>query len=122
MDWQLTEKFICKNDLPERYSRVINVIKEVDVLWLKMGSSDLSAMFEVEHSTPIYSGLLRFNDLHLTEPELKPRFNIVSNEIRRALFMRQINRPTFKLSGLSEHCNFLEYKDVYSWVQRIIKT
>src|SRR5204863_4905846 len=85
-DWKLTQKFVCKNELPDRYVRVFEIIKQVDVLWLKRGSSDLSAMFEVEHSTSIYSGLQRFNDLHLIEPNLKPKFSIVSNEIRRALF------------------------------------
>jgi len=121
LDWKLAEKFVCKNDLPERYLSVKDVVREVDVLWLKKGSSDLSAMFEVEHSTPIYSGLLRFNDLHLVEPNLKPKFNIVSNDLRRALFLRQINRPTFKTSGLSELCNFLEYKDVFNWFNRTLK-
>lgn len=120
LDWKITNKFVCKNDLPERYFRVLNVIKQIDVLWLKKGSSDLSAMFEVEHSTSIYSGLLRFNDLHLIEPNLKPKFSIVSNDIRRALFLRQINRPTFKTSGLADLCNFLEYKDVFAWYNRMI--
>ena len=122
LDWELTEKFVSKNELPERYLKVFDVIKQVDVLWLKRGSSELSAMFEVEHSTSIYSGLLRFNDLHLIEPHLKPKFSIVSNEIRRALFLRQINRPTFKMSGLSELCNFLEYKDVFGWFNRTLKS
>ena len=120
LDWNLTEKFECNDDLPRRYTSVFDVVKQVDVLWLKRGSSDLSAMFEVEHSTSIYSGLLRFNDLHLVEPNLKPKFSIVSNDVRRALFLRQINRPTFKVSGLSELCNFLEYKDVFGWYRRTI--
>lgn len=122
LDWKLTQKFVSKNDLPERYLSVSDIIKEVDVLWLKRGSSELSAMFEVEHSTSIYSGLLRFNDLHLTEPNLKPKFSIVSNDSRRSLFLRQINRPTFKISGLSEICSFLEYKDVFGWFSRTIKS
>lgn len=121
LDWKITEKFECRVSLPERYFKIINVIQEIDVMWLKRGSTELAAIFEVEHSTPIYSGLLRFNDLHLIEPNLKPKFSIVSNEIRRALFLRQISRPTFKMSGLSELCNFLEYKDVYGWYNRILK-
>ena len=121
LDWNLTTKFDCVNDLPYRYEKINEVIKEVDMIWLRRGSSDLFAMFEVEHSTPIYSGLLRFNDLHLIEPNLKPKFNIVSNDLRRALFLRQINRPTFKRSGLSEICNFLEYKDVFGWFNRTLK-
>jgi hypothetical protein len=118
LDWSLTGKFLCRDRLPSRYDPIDDVVREVDVVWLARGASEMSAMFEVEHSTQIYSGLLRFNDLHLREPNLRPKFSIVANGIRRALFLRQINRPTFKLSGLCDVCNFLEYKDVYSWFNR----
>ena len=114
----MTDKFVCSKELPSRYGKIEDVIREVDVVWIQKGSSELRAMFEVEHSTPIYSGLLRFNDLYLVERNLKPKFSVVSNDVRRSLFLRQINRPTFKLSGLSDVCNFLEYKDVYSWFNR----
>ena len=89
-------------------------------MWLQRGSSELRAMFEVEHSTPVYSGLLRLNDLYLTEPNLKLRYSIVSNDERRSLFLRQIDRPTFKASGLSEICSFLEYKDAFLWFNRTL--
>ncbi len=118
LDWKLAEKFACRNEIPARYEKIGEIVKEVDVAWLQKGSTELRAIFEVEHSTPIYSGLLRFNDLHLIEPHLKPKFSIVSNYARRALFLRQVNRPTFRVSGLSDICNFLEYKDVYSWFKR----
>jgi hypothetical protein len=118
LDWSLAEKFPCKERLPTRYERIEDVVREIDVVWLPPGASGMSAMFEIEHSTQVYSGLLRFNDLHLTEPNLKPKFSIVANGVRRALFLRQINRPTFKASGLGDVCNFLEYKDVYSWFDR----
>lgn len=121
LDLNLYSKIDCLNNLPERYEEISKIIKEVDVIWLKRGSSDLSAMFEVEHSTPIYSGLLRFNDLHLIEPRLKPNYSIVSNDIRKSLFLRQIKRPTFIRSGLSELCNFLDYKDVFGWFNRMQK-
>ena len=121
LDWSLAKKFACRNELPGRYEKIMSVIKEIDVLWIKRGSTELKAMFEVEHSTPIYSGLLRFNDLHLTEPSLKPKFSIVSNDLRRSLFLKQISRPTFRTSGLSELCNFLEYRDVFGWLNRTIK-
>jgi hypothetical protein len=121
IDIELDKTFRFRDSLPERYSKVRDVIQEIDVIWIKKGSSDFTAMFEVEHSTPIYSGLLRFNDLHLVEPRLNARFNIVSNELRRSLFIKQVTRPTFKSSGLSEICNFLEYKDVYLWYNNIKK-
>lgn len=120
LDWQMTDAFNFRNELPERYDRVLPTIKNVDVLWIKRGSSDIAGMFEVEHSTSIYSGLLRFNDLHLTQPDMRPRFSIVSNDVRRALFLRQIARPTFKFSGLSDLCTFLDYKDVYGWFKRAV--
>lgn len=121
LDWSFTEKYSPKVLFPERYQAISNVVSEIDVIWIQRGSSEIKAMFEVEHSTTIYSGLLRFNDLHLVEPNLKPKFSIVSNEIRKALFLRQINRPTFRLSGLIDLCNFLEYKDVYAWFKRMVK-
>lgn len=121
LDWSLASKFNCIGDLPSRYEKINSIIREVDIIWLKRGSSDLTAMFEVEHSTPIYSGLLRFNDLHLIEPYLKLKFSIVSNDMRKSLFLRQINRPTFKSSGLSDLCIFLEYKDVFEWFNRTLR-
>ena len=117
----LAASFNCKDIIPQRYEKIRNIIKEIDIIWLKRGSSDIGSLFEVEHSTPIYSGLLRFNDLHLTEPNLSPRFNIISNITKKSLFLKQINRPTFKTSGLMEVCNFLDYKDVYRWFHRILR-
>jgi len=121
LDWHYTKQFNFKDTIPQRYEKIHNIIKEIDVIWLKKGSSDIDSLFEVEHSTPIYTGLLRFNDLHLVEPNLKPRFNIISNITKKSLFLKQINRPTFKISGLIAVCNFLEYKDVYRWFQKIVK-
>jgi hypothetical protein len=119
LDWNLAEEYVCKSDLPVRYEKVVNIIREVDVVWMQRGSSELNALFEVEHSTPIYSALLRFNDLFLVEPNMKLKFSIVSNDTRRSLFLRQVGRPTFKMSGLGDICNFMEYRDVYSWFQRM---
>ncbi|MFH1194430.1 MAG: hypothetical protein V1720_01880 [bacterium] len=121
LDWNYSRKFECIRDLPNRYDKIMDIISEVDIIWLQRGSSQVKALFEVEHSTPIYSGLLRFNDLHLIEPFLNPKYSIVSNDIRRALFFKQINRPTFKISGLVNSCNFLDYKDVFSWYTRLSK-
>lgn len=119
LDWNLTNEFACRGGLPERYGRVDDIVREIDVLWFQRGSSELRAVFEVEYSTPIYSGLLRFNDLHLAEPNLNLKFGIISNDLKRSLFLRQINRLTFKMSGLSDICNFMEYKDVFSWFNRM---
>lgn len=118
LDWNITNEFRCRGELPARYEKVNSIIKEIDVVWLQRGSSEFRGAFEVEYSTPIYSGLLRFNDLYLVEPKLKFKFSIISNDLKKSLFLRQINRPTFKSSGLNEICNFMEYKDVFKWFDR----
>jgi hypothetical protein len=95
------------------------IIQEIDVIWVARGSSVPAAFFEVEHSTPIYSALLRFNDVHLTAPRLGARYSVVANDARHSLFVRQLARPTFAASGLRDHCTFLEYADVFAWHRRI---
>ncbi|HEY3246461.1 MAG TPA: hypothetical protein VGM03_24200 [Phycisphaerae bacterium] len=122
LDWSCASPFGCRERLPLGYESVACVLEEVDVVWIGKGSTELSSLFEVEHSTPSYSGLLRFNDIHLAAPSLRPRFNIVANDERRSVFARQLNHPTFRTSGLSEMCSFLEYVDVYGWYQRVARS
>lgn len=119
LDWSLANKFALRDDSLRRSEEIRNVLEEIDVVWFRRGTKVLSALFEVEHSTPIYSGLLRFNDVHLSFPELRPRYSIVATEDRRSLFVKQLRRPTFTASGLSDLCTFLEYTNVYDWFQRI---
>lgn len=119
LDWSITNPFECRDLLPYGFESVKDILQEVDVIWIQRGSSELRALFEVEHSTPIYSGLLRFNDIHLEAPGLRTTFSVVANDARRSLFVRQLNRPTFKTSGLSELCTFLEYANVFGWFNRV---
>lgn len=121
LDWSVASSFDCRKTLPAGFQDVEKIIQEVDVIWTLRGSSEMRALFEVEHSTPVYSGLLRLNDVHLVAPRLRPRFSVVSNDSRRDLFVRQINRPTFRFSGLNELCTFLDYKDVFGWFNRLSK-
>jgi len=119
MDLSVQPSFKCTDNLPNGYEKINSIIKEIDVIWIQRGAGKLRALFEVEHSTPIYSGLLRFNDIHLLSSTIKPRYSIVSNDTRRSTFVKQLNRPTFLISGLNEICTFLEYVNVYGWYQRI---
>ncbi|MDA2921360.1 hypothetical protein MYX76_18020, partial [Desulfobacterota bacterium AH_259_B03_O07] len=119
LDWSLTNKFSCESQLPYSLREIKNIVEEIDVIWLEHGKGTAKAFFEVEHSTPIYSGLLRFNDVHLLSPDATVKFSIISNDARRSLFVRQLNRPTFQTSGLSKICNFLEYRNVYTWYHNV---
>jgi hypothetical protein len=119
LDWSATDRFECRDVLPHGFDPIEGILREVDVIWIHRGSSQIRSLFEVEHSTPVYSGLLRFNDIHLLAPSLHPRFSIVANDTRRSLFVRQLRRPTFQASGLSELCTFLEYANVLGWHKRV---
>jgi hypothetical protein len=121
LDWTIASPFMMRNVL-YGFEQFVGTLSEIDVIWLKRGSNEIKALFEVEHSTPIYSGLLRFNDVHLAVPTLNARYSIVANSERRSVFVKQLNRPTFRLSGLGDACNFLEYADVYNWYERLVRS
>ncbi|MDW7681337.1 MAG: hypothetical protein SCK70_12285 [bacterium] len=120
LDWSLTPTFPLSKQLPSILEPIIDIAGEIDVIWVDRGANRPVALYEVEHTTPIYSGLLRFNDIHLVIPQETIRFGIVSNDERRALFVRQLMRPTFKASGLKEVCTFFDYPNVFGWHRRII--
>jgi len=65
----------------------------IDVLWLQ-GEAKVAA-FEVEHTTTIYSGLLRMADLVSMQPNLKLDLFIVAPDERREKVFYEINRPAF---------------------------
>lgn len=122
LDWTLSARFEMLGLLPNPYHGLPACLSQIDVIWFEKGSNRIKALYEVEHSTPIYSGLLRFNDVFLSAVSPIERFAIVSNEKRRSVFAQQLNRPTFKRSGLSETCTFFEYLNVYRWYQRVFQS
>jgi hypothetical protein len=121
LDWNLTYRFGCDAEIPFEYRSIDEILSEIDVMWIERGAGRLRALFEVEHSTPIYSGLLRFNDVHLMSPNAKATYSIVSNDDRRTSYIKQLNRPTFVMSKLSENCTFIEYPNVFTWHKRVVK-
>lgn len=117
LDWNLTQQFQIQNSVPKGFEEAERILREIDVIWITPGRNEVQGLFEVEHSTTIYSGLLRFNDALLIAPHIS-RFVIVSNDSRRSLFARQVFRPTFRQSGLSELASFLDYANVFNWHTR----
>ena len=122
LDWSLTERFECTAALPDKFRSIENILSEIDILWMERGAGQLRSLFEVEHSTPIYSGLLRFNDVHLATAATRATYNIVANDERRNLFVNQLSRPTFRASGLDRCCTFMNYSNVFAWHRQIYKT
>lgn len=115
MDWRLARRFPFRSSMP---ARLEPLLREIDVVWMARGSSTPVSLYEVEHTTPIYSGLLRFNDAHLSMSE-PPKFTVVAEEARRGLFSSQLRRPTFHASGLDRQCVFMTNTEVFRWHQRM---
>lgn len=102
--------------LPFFRKNIDNIIPEIDVIWLD--TSKLISLFEVEYSTPIYSGLLRFNDVLLSISGTT-NFNIISDKEKEPKFGKEINRPTFVQSKLNELVTFMNYENVYQWYHNL---
>lgn len=94
LDWSMTQPFQPITSLPSHIDMHTRFASEIDIIWVDHKHDAIAAAFEIEHSTPIYSGLLRFNDVLLTCPGTS-RFFVVSNESRRDLFVRQLHARPF---------------------------
>jgi hypothetical protein len=99
IDNSIVESSKIIEKLPAFGKEIDHIISEIDVIWFEQ--SVPVSFYEVEHSTPIYSGLLRFNDVLLTVAKTE-NFNIVANNERENKFIREVNRPTFKQNRLIE--------------------
>ena len=96
--------------LPKLFDEATNkTIENIDVLWLK-GHAIISA-FEVEHTTSIYSGLLRMADLLTMQPNLDIKIYLVAPDERLDKFKREVARPTFASRRKPVHsvCRFIPY-------------
>ena len=106
------EKFLKK--LPLNYDdTTLKTIEQIDILWLKGRS--IARAFEIEHTTAIYSGLLRMADLLALQPNMDIRLHIVASEERRDQVLGQIKRPVFSLldrGPLYKQCTYLSYDSI----------
>lgn len=69
----------------------------IDVLWLERGSAQVAAAFEVEHTTSIYSGIIRLLDLALGAPGQATRgLFLVAPDNREDEVRAQLARPAFQ--------------------------
>jgi hypothetical protein len=82
--------------LPLNYDdTTLRTIEEIDVLWLS--GRAIKRAFEVEHTTSIYSGILRMADLLALQPNMDIRLHIVAPVARRDKVFQEIRRPVFSL-------------------------
>jgi hypothetical protein len=100
--------------LPLNYDETtLRTIEQIDILWLRGRS--IRRAFEVEHTTSIYSGILRMADLLALQPNMDIRLHIVAPVVRRDKVFQELRRPVFSLlerGPLSESCTYLSYDSV----------
>lgn len=97
--------------LPLSYDdTTLRTIEQIDVLWLRNRS--IVRAFEVEHTTSIYSGILRMADLLALQPNMAINLHIVAPIEKRDKVFQEIRRPVFSLldrGPLAESCTYLSY-------------
>ena len=88
----------------------VKYVENIDVVWKEEFRID--AAFEIENSTSIYSGLLRFADLTMVAPNtVYPMFIVAPGE-RRNRVREQLARPSFRHLGIHEKVRYLSYEKV----------
>jgi hypothetical protein len=109
-EWKNEENVLLER-LPLNYDdTTLRTIEQIDVLWLR-GRSIMRA-FEVEHTTSVYSGILRMADLLALQPNMDIKLHIVAPESKRDKVFQEIRRPVFSLlekGPLAESCTYLSY-------------
>ncbi len=106
--------------LPLNYDDVtLRTIEQIDVLWLRGRS--IVGPFEVEHTTSIYSGILRMADLLTLQPNMDIKLHIVAPVSKREKVFQEIRRPVFSLldhGPLSESCAYLSYESLHELAEQ----
>jgi len=109
-----------RKERPRQFDDATNkTIELIDVLWLQ--GEAIIAAFEVEHTTAIYSGLLRMSDLVSMQPNIKLDLFMVAPDERRDKVFYEINRPTFARlkPPLPKICRFIPYSELKKEVEQI---
>jgi len=113
--WQPRDPRTLLTTLPLSYDKATqSTIGLIDVIWIKNKRS-IARAFEVEHTTSIYSGILRMADLVALQPDIKIKMHIVAPSDRQEKFSTEIRRPVFSYmtnGRLSDMCTFISYDDV----------
>lgn len=109
------ENHAFRDDVLHDFQTTLDVppyIKNIDVVW-KYGYSIKSA-FEIEHSTAVYSGILRLSDLRALTPNSTYPLFIVADRDRRSKVFSELQRPTFDnpFLNMKEVVSFLSYDKV----------
>jgi hypothetical protein len=105
--------------LPTQFNKgAQRTVENIDVLWVS--GETIVAAFEVEHTTSVYSGLLRMSDLVTMVPNLEVQFYLVAPDSRYEKFCTEVARPTFSFRKKPLHsmCRFLRYSKLCDQLEK----
>jgi type II restriction enzyme len=86
----------CLQQMPLQQPAALDTVRLIDVVWFEPSSATVAAAFEVEHSTSIYSGIVRMLDLALGAGGAQgSRLFLVAPDDRKHEVEQQLRRPAF---------------------------
>ena len=91
------------------------IVQNIDVLWL--AKNVIRKAFEIESTTSIYSGLLRLNDLVLSQPNVRIELYVAAGRARRDKVYKQLLRPSFQ--SLLPKCQYLPFEEIGKQIGRL---
>ncbi|MDB4977583.1 MAG: hypothetical protein JWN48_5924 [Myxococcaceae bacterium] len=86
----------CLDELPSAIANAGELVRLIDVLWLAKTEDKVEAAFEVEHSTTIYSGIVRLLDLAYGATSAVGCLLVVAPNAREDEVRAQLDRPAFR--------------------------
>jgi type II restriction enzyme len=101
----------CLNELPDSAARGGDAVRLIDVLWFTTNDNAPAAAFEVEHTTSIYSGIVRMLDLAIGIASSTFPMFIVAPDSREDDVRSQLMRPAFR-SVSNLNVRFLPYSEL----------
>jgi type II restriction enzyme len=114
----------CLEHLPEKVATApgADAVRLIDVLWIAAEEDRVCAAFEVEHSTSIYSGIVRMLDLALSGGDLDGVADmfLVAPDARESDVRAQMARPAFsRIADLN--MAYLPYNELASHREQIAR-
>lgn len=86
----------CLDTIPLVGPEALDAVRLIDVIWFDSATRAVAAAFEVEHSTSIYSGIVRMLDLALgAGVGQQSNLFLVAPDDRRDEVAQQLKRPAF---------------------------
>ncbi|HEX9045715.1 MAG TPA: hypothetical protein VF988_01700, partial [Verrucomicrobiae bacterium] len=93
-------------------AEVMDTVSLIDAIWLKPGTGDIVAAFEIEKTTSIYSGILRLEDLARSISGQACKLYLVAPNEREKEVMAQFLRPALRPGVESLSLAFIPFKEL----------